>query len=63
MLQYLYVGYDEIFNKLDRDSTGTIPRDDLIVALRLAGHNPTKDDIQQLLQDKEGKKSAFMYQC
>ena len=31
-----------------------ISRDDLVVALRLAGHNPTKDDIQELLADKEG---------
>ena len=51
----LYLQYTERSSvKWIPSSTGSISRDDLMLALRLAGHNPTKDEVEELLADKEG---------
>ena len=56
----LLAEYSEIFNHLDPGSTGSLSRDELVIALRLAGHNPTKDEIDQLLAHKQGKDMSFL---
>ena len=55
----LLAEYSEIFNHLDPGSTGSLSRDEFMIALRLAGHNPTRDDIDQLLVHKPG--NAFVH--
>ena len=56
----LLAEYSEIFNHLDPSSTGSLSRDELVIALRLAGHNPTRDEIDQLLAHKQGKAVPFV---
>ena len=56
----LLAEYSEIFNHLDPGSTGSLSRDELVIALRLAGHNPTRDEIDQLLAHKQGKDMSFL---
>ena len=50
----VFLEYSVIFNDLDPGSSGSLSRDDLVIALRLAGHNPTRDEIDQLLVHKQG---------
>lgn len=48
----------EIFDKFDKDGSGALDRQELVAGLRALGGNPTKNDIQSILEEAENKANA-----
>lgn len=59
-LTVLTVEAQSVFNDFDRDKNGKIDDSELGTALRMLGLNPTKKEIDDMMQevDNDGKLSA-----
>ena len=58
----ILIEYREAFNLFDKDGDETISTPELLTVMRSLGHNPSQDDIMDMIKevDKNGKFHVLM---
>ena len=60
---HILTEYREAFNLFDKDGDETISTPELLTVMRSLGHNPSQDDIMDMIKevDKNGKSHVLSW--